>query len=176
MNLPAKTSNFDQSDHVVFTHDDVHSEIVLDCFSQLLLCESFAQNTLLQDWIFNTETIWILAHIFDDLVYMGCEVMHRFSLVILQPDTFLGFVHEFKAFIDVIHGNFIWKSESCLNKEIFTFAWQSRIKASKLRVVMYLSSFLRLPICSCLFSIYLSIKIVWSSSLMVGVKLFDIAM
>ena len=163
-----KRSPLDERDEVIFTHEDVHPEVILNGVSKFSFCVSSGQNSLLQDQVVNSHAFCILTHFPQHGENIGSEVVHRFTFIILKTHTLLCLIHQLQALVDVIHRNLVRETETSLHKKINTFAWQRRMRASKLRVVIYLSSFLRFPSCSWRFSMYLFISISWSSSLMVG--------
>jgi len=112
----------DEGQHSIFSHDNIHSQVVVDGVYQFLLGEALCQNAFLQDVVVHTHAISIPAHLFQHLVYLGSEVVHGFSFVAFEAHTFLGLLHQIETLSDVVHRDLVGKSETSLNKNMITLA------------------------------------------------------
>jgi hypothetical protein len=145
-----KRSAFNQGEHVLLSHNDVHFEVVIHGVVELFLCKTLLKDALLKERVVHTQSVHIFAHFLQNFKDPRPVVVHGFAFFCVLNDASMGFFHKFKTFCNVVFGNLVGESESGLNKKIITLAWQSLMRAKRLRVVTYLSlsrSF-RPPICS----------------------------
>jgi hypothetical protein len=166
-------SAINEGNDIVLAHQEVELQVVLDGLVQLVLRVVVAHHSLPQRIEVDAQLRGVLAQVLDGLEDLGDVVVLRLAVLLLQTEVLLTLLQDLQAFRHVPLVHFVRKSQPCLYNWWVTRAWQSRIKASRLRVVMYLSPRFLIDCCSLRFSTYLLMRSSWSSSEMVGVKFLD---
>ncbi len=141
-------SAVNEGNDVVFEHQKVQVLVVVNCLSDLLVRVSSSKCTLLEHLEIDAQVGIVFALLPDHLEDLRNVVVHRLAVLLFQSKVLLAFLHYLKALQDIHFADFVGKSESSLNSKLFTLAWQSRIRASRLRVVVYLSPLFLMDCCS----------------------------
>jgi len=140
-------STVNEGNDVIFEHQKIQTLVVVYCLPDLLLCVSLSNRTLLQDLEIDAQVGVVFALLPDHLENLRNVVVHRLA-VFLQSKVLLAFLHYLQALQDIHFADLFGKSEASLNNKLFTLAWQSRMRASRLRVVVYLSPLFLMDCCS----------------------------